>query len=436
MSKNGFSKQNLPARIVLLLAGLFFLAFGIALSTKSGLGVSPSASLAYVLSLALPLSMGSFTTLLNLLYLLIQLLLLRRDFHPSRLLQLAVVFVFGYFTDFTLRLVAPIQLESYPARLLLGVLACAVMGFGVFLEVRANVIVMASEGALSVIAAKTKKDFGTIKILNDCALILITVAVSFLALGKLTGVREGTILAAVLVGLSTQFCNRHIHIFDRFFPAAREAQPVQEAQEALPLVITIEREWGSGGHELGKRLADELGIAFYDYQLIEKVAAETGLPAETVQRREERVKGWLFTLYNQANAFTRNPGTEDAIFQAQCRIIRQLAAKESCVIVGRLGAYILRERENAFHVFVSADDDFRAERLSRQSGLAKEEVLPLMRREDELRHSYCQHFTGKDWGYARHYQLCLDSSAYGIDASLRLIRQALAQHRENPVKAE
>ena len=99
---------NFALRTLLLILGLFFLALGVALSTKSGLGVSPSAGVAYVLSMLLPLSMGTCTTLLNILYLLIQLAILRREFKPTRLLQLAVVFLFGYFTDFTLWLVSPL----------------------------------------------------------------------------------------------------------------------------------------------------------------------------------------------------------------------------------------------------------------------------------------------------------------------------------------
>lgn len=427
MKKKGIF-ENFILRTILLVVGLFFLALGIALSTKSGLGVSPSASVAYVLSLVFPFSMGTFTTLLNMLYILLQLALLRREFHLSRLLQLAVVFIFGYFTDFTLRLVGPMVVEGYGVQLFLSVASCAIMGFGVFLEVRANVIVMASEGALSVLAAKTGKEFGSIKILNDCFLILVTILISLLALGKPTGVREGTVIAAVLVGLFTQLYNRHLHVFDRIFDGGMTKVENAFPEDAkLPLVITIEREWGSGGHEIGQRLAKELGIAFYDYQLIEKVAEETGLPAETVKRREERVKGVLYTLYNQANAFSRDQSAEDAIFDAQSKIIRDLAAKESCVIVGRLGGYILRNRANAFHLFLSASEEFRADRLAERSKLDRKDVLDMIQKEDELRHSYCLHFTGKPWGLAKHYHLCLDTSAYGIEKSLQMIRQALDQ---------
>ena len=115
-------------RILMLGAGLFCLAFGVALSTKSGLGVSPSASLTYLMSTIFPaVSMGTFTTLLNVAYCLIQIAVLRRNWRPVRLLQLAVVFVFGYFTDVTLALVAPLELENYFLRLGLCILSCAVM---------------------------------------------------------------------------------------------------------------------------------------------------------------------------------------------------------------------------------------------------------------------------------------------------------------------
>ncbi|MBR1660383.1 MAG: cytidylate kinase family protein [Oscillospiraceae bacterium] len=425
------SKEKLRAaalRLPLLIAGLFFLAFGVALSTKSGLGVSPSASLTYLLSQIFPaVSMGTFTTLLNVLYTLIQIAVLGKKWRPWRLLQLAVVFVFGYFTDFTLALVAPLSVEKYILRLALCVLSCAIMGFGVFLEVKANVIVMASEGAISAIAAAVKRDFGQIKIINDCICVLLSVVISLLVLGKVSSVREGTIIAAVLVGLCTQFFNRHIHIFDPQ-KAAPEAEQETDWAKDYPLVITIEREFGSGGTEIGKALAEKLGIKFYDYDLIQKVAEETGLPFERVERKEERIRGLFYTLYNQANAYSNDLSSQDAIFEAQRKIIEELS-KDSCVIMGRLGAYILKTRPNTLHMFISAKEEFRAARIARQYRLSPEQALETVRREDELRHSYAQHFTGQPWGQAQHYRLCLDSSAYGIEQSLRIIREALKDFR-------
>ncbi len=425
MEQKTKSTINLLLRILLLAAGLFFLALGVALSTKSGLGVSPVSSVAYVLSMLVPLSMGVCTTLQNILFLLIQLVLLRREFKPARLLQLGVVFLFGFFTDFTLRLVAPLEVSTYPMRLGLGVLSCALMGFGVFLEVRAQVVVMANEGALSVIAAKTGREFGVVKILNDVTLIVLTVLLSLAGFGRIVGVREGTIIAAVCVGLFAQFFHSYVHVFDSIFEGGVPGtiqKPVPEG--ALPLVITIEREWGSGGHEIGEMLAEKLGFAFYDTELIEQAAARAGLPSAVVKNREERIKGLLYTLYNQANAFTLDQSAEDAIFDAQTRIIREIAEKENCVIVGRLAAYILRDRPNCFPIFLAAKDDFRLENLSLQNS-DREEMLEMLHREDALRAAFCRHFTGKSWGSARHYALCLDSAYFGLDGTLALILQAL-----------
>lgn len=415
------------ARLPLLAAGLFCLAFGVALSTKSGLGVSPSASLTYLMSEIFPaVSMGTFTTLLNVVYCLIQIAVLRRAWRPVRLLQMAVVFLFGYFTDFTLSLVAPLQVENYFLRLGLCVLSCAIMGFGVFLEVRANVIVMASEGAISAIAGALRRDFGQVKIVNDCVCVVLSVVISLLVFGSVRSVREGTVIAALLVGMFTQLYNRHIHILA---PKPATAPAPEDAwAKDYPLVVTIEREFGSGGSEIGRALAEKLGVPFYDYELIQKVAEETGLPFQRVERREERIRGLLYALYNQANAYSPDLSAQDAIFEAQRKVIGDLS-RQSCVIVGRLGGYILKTRPNTLHLFISAKEEFRADRIAERYGLTPEKALETVRREDELRHSYAQHFTGQPWGLARHYRLCLDTSAYGVPESLRIIQEALKDFR-------
>ncbi|MBQ9411800.1 MAG: cytidylate kinase family protein [Oscillospiraceae bacterium] len=418
-------------RVPLLVLGLFILALGVGLSTKSGLGVSPTASLAYVLSQIFPLSMGTFTTLINVVYALIQVLILRRNYHPSRLLQLAVVFLFGYFTDFALKLVSPIEVTGYPLRLALCVVACAVMGFGIFLEVKANVIVMASEGAISAVAAATGKEFGQIKIINDLTCVALSLIISLIALRAVVGIREGTVIAALLVGTFTQLYNRHIHLFDRK-TAAEDAEPEVTGDRwarDFPLVITIEREFGSGGHAIGKALAEKLGIKYYDYELIEKTAEESGLPADRVQKHEERIRTLFYALYNQTYAYTSEMSAQDAIFEAQRKVIRRLASQESCVIMGRLGGFILRNRPNSLHIFISAKEEYRAARIAEEYRLSPEKALEAVRAADALHHSYARHFTGQPWGMARHYRMCLDTSAFGIDETLKLILDAVPQFR-------
>ena len=418
---------HFPARLLVLLAGLFCIAFGVALSTKSGLGVSPSASLPYLLSSIFPVSMGTFTTLINVGFIFVQIALLRRSYNPVQLLQLAVVLLFGFFTDFTIGLVAPLEVNHYLVRLALCLASCAVMGFGLYLEVKAGLIVMASEGAISAVAQVTGRDFGKVKIAVDCGFVVAGTALSLLYFHTLLGIREGTILAAILVGLFVQQYNKRLHFLAPLL-GEEIARPVHPAAPETPLIITIERELGSGGHELGQRLADALGIPFYDYALIEKAAEATGFAIEDVRQSEERMgTGLLHSLYQNSYATSQKSSRQDQIFAAQSQVIRAYAAAGSCVIVGRLGSYVLRGRKNCFHIFVTASEAFRAQRIQAEDGSTPEEALQRLHREDAFRRNYCQHFTGEPWGMAHHYALTLDTSVYQVDGALALVLAALQQ---------
>lgn len=427
MFKNSNFKTFISKSIVLV-AGLFILAFGIAISTRCGLGVSPSASLAYVLSQIFPYSMGTFTTIINIVFVFVQICLFRKDYKIVNLLQLVVVFIFGYFTDLTLLMTENLEISSYPMQVICCILACIIMGLGVFLEVKANLIVMASEGAISAIASKSNKDFGTIKIFMDWGFILLSTVIGLSYFHKLVGVREGTIIAAFLVGFFVRIYNRKIPFFDRFVSTRQErfSKCADNVLTEYPLVITIERELGSGGHEIGERLAKELGIKFYDYAIIEETAATTGLPADDILDGEERFKSSLLSyMYENSYATSGMHSKAEGIFNAQSQVIRDIASRENCVIVGRLGSYILKGRPNTMNLFFSADDDFRAKRLAERRNIPMDKALPLLKQEDRMRINYCSHFTGMPWGLAKHYDMTLHTSDYGIDESTKLVILAL-----------
>ena len=430
--KKKFNVQLFIKKLVVLVVGLFILAFGIALSSKSGIGVSPSASLSYVLSQIFPFSMGTFTMAVNVIFILVQILLLRKDYKIINLLQLGVVFVFGYFTDLTLAIVEPVQIEAYWLKLVLSVVSCVIMALGVFLEVKAHLIVMASEGAISAISEKVHLDFGIVKIILDWGFIVISCAISLIVFHKLNGVREGTVIAAFLVGYCTRFFNKHIKFLDKFLELEPDIpeSPVLSGM-SFPLVITIERELGCGGHEIGKAVAKRLGIPFYDYAIISETAKEMGLPADEVQKNEERMGvGLISAIARNNNAETQIRSREEEIFRSQVKVIRQLAAKESCVIVGRLAGYILKGRPNTLNLFFSGDRGFRTERIAKEQGLSLEEAGKLVYREDQSRALYCKHFTGMPWGLAAHYGMTLHTSDYGIDNSIEMVLSALEQARD------
>lgn len=423
--------DKLVARLILLALGLFLIAFGVALSTKSGLGVSPSASIPYVLCRVTPFSMGQWTTIINLLMVAIQIVLLRRDYKPIQLLQIIVVFLFGSFTDLTISMVSGLTISAYPTRLALCIVSCMIMGLGLFCEVKASLITMSSEGAINAIVKIFHTDFGKTKMGLDCTLVAIGCILSLIFLHGIQGVREGTIIAALLVGMCVQCYNRWFGFIDRLLNGTPEAAEETITAEEAPLVITIEREFGTGGHEIGEALARELNIPFYDYDLIVRTAAAAGLTTEEVEHSEEKLpNGLIYTLYNQSFAASRNVSMQDTIFHAQSKVIRELAAKGSCVIVGRLGAYILKNRPNCFHLFISANHEFRARRVERSSNISYQKALQLVRNEDIARANHCMYFTGAPWGLAKHYALTLDSSRYDIQGSIQVILDALG-HRVN-----
>lgn len=193
----------------------------------------------------------------------------------------------------------------------------------------------------------------------------------------------------------------------------------QKGCQHLPLVITISREYGSGGHAIGKLLASKLGIKLYDSNLIEMTAKESGLSEVFVEANEQTLRdNLLFDLNMNITGVT--PGddpTQTAMFYAQSKIIRDLSSKESCVIVGRLANFILKGQANCFNIFIHADNPFRLNRIIEQYGVDKEMAEREILRVDKARAEHCRHFTSKEWGASKYYDLSINSSMFGIEGT-------------------
>lgn len=185
-------------------------------------------------------------------------------------------------------------------------------------------------------------------------------------------------------------------------------------------IITIGREFGSGGREIGEKLAKKLGIPCYDKEIVEQVAIESGLLKEEIEKKGEYLSAsgkmsTIFTLYNLYSNMTK----DDIIWHAQVKVINQLAEKGPCVIVGRCADYILRERNDVFNVFIYSDMDKRKERIAKlYPDIAPEKLI---KEKDKKRAAYYRHFTEMEWGEARHYDICLNSGALGIDECVKVL---------------
>ena len=192
-------------------------------------------------------------------------------------------------------------------------------------------------------------------------------------------------------------------------------------------VITIARQYGSGGREIGEKLALMLGIKAYGRELIDIAAEKSGYHPEMLTKVDERAAGSL--LYSLAVGASLSGGIaghydipiNDKLFIVQNEIIKELAENEQCIIIGRCGDYALRDFDNKISIFIHADLDSRIKRISEIKGVSEKEAESLIAKEDKYRSNYYNFYTGQKWGASERYSATFNSSALGIDATVRII---------------
>ena len=204
------NKTELIKRYIFLLVGLFVNGLGVSFITKAGLGTSPITSIPYTLSLGFTPTVGMFTFVFNIFLIILQLILLRRNFQLQNLLQLPIIALFSFFIDLTMSLLGFIQPETYVLKVISLVIGCLILGFGVFMEMVANVAMLPGEATVRVVSDVFSTDFGKTKIAFDSSMTVIAAILSFIMFKHLDGVREGTIVAAILVGFIARLFKKYI----------------------------------------------------------------------------------------------------------------------------------------------------------------------------------------------------------------------------------
>lgn len=190
-------------------------------------------------------------------------------------------------------------------------------------------------------------------------------------------------------------------------------------------IITISRQFGSGGRTVGHLIADKLGIPFYDKELVNHIALESGFAPKFVEEHGEHSPGK--SIFSYAFAPQGVPGvmnglsTADFLWNIQCSAIMQLAEKGPCVIVGRNADYILKDRKDCFHAYIYADKEFRAERIVRLYGESDKSPLARLQDKDKRRSVNYQHYTGRVWGASENYDICLNTGTIGVERAAEII---------------
>ena len=184
-------------------------------------------------------------------------------------------------------------------------------------------------------------------------------------------------------------------------------------------VITISREFGSGGRTIGKKVAEKLGIPCYDSELLQEMVKETGFAADYVKEAGEYAPGGFLSAAFSNRMF--GPTNEDILWEHQCKIITELAEKGPCVIVGRCADYILRDKADCLKVFIHADKAFREERIVKVYGEREQSPEERLRDKDKRRAAYHRFYTDMKWGHAQNYHLTLNSGALGLEKCVEII---------------
>ena len=435
-------------RYIVFLIGLFINSLGVSLITKADLGTSPISSIPYVLSLNFPFTLGQFTIAFSLLLILIQLVILRRNFKAEHLLQIPISILFGYFIDLTMVILFFVDPQTYLSSVIHLLIGCVILGFGVYTEVLADVAMLPGESFVRAVSSTWKTEFGSTKVAFDVSLTVIAAVLSLIFSHRLDGVREGTIIAALLVGFIARLFGRRLAFLGSLLFRTNEkssdgqtaAASVSEgtsvsdgssvaADDKAPAphtVIVIGRQYGSGGHDIGKSLAGKLGFAFYDNEIIQMTAGSTGYTPKFVQEHEENMtNSFLYDLVNQMYIYSdTQEAPRDAIFESEGEVIRRLADQGNCVILGRCADYFLRDRQDCLKVYLHAPEDFRVKRIMDTEDLSEEDARRKVHRMDRRRSDNYHYYTRRIWGHSGNYDLTIDTGI-GAEAVEEIIRRTL-----------
>ena len=205
----------------------------------------------------------------------------------------------------------------------------------------------------------------------------------------------------------------------------------------MKTIITIGRQFGSGGKEIGIRVAKELGIPFYDKELLQEAAKKSGLCEKIFENFDERPKSLLYSIAMDSYMFAL-PGTgagdslEQQVYLATFDTIRHIAAQGPCVMIGRCADYALADDPNHLSLFIYAPMDVRIQRVAKRQNITPEEARKLIIKTDKRRASYYEYYSSQKWGAVGSYDFCLDSSYLGLGGTVELI-QAMVAHKEHPI---
>lgn len=416
-------------RYLLFCVALFVNALGIAFITRAALGTSPITSVTYVLSMFTPFTIGEWTIMLNILFVVLEpFMMTRQDLKEDLrmfLLQIPISFCFGIFIDICMHYILFwLNPATYPSMIIALLIGCVILAVGIALEVKANAAMMAGEYFVKVITRRFRGEFGYIKLGFDVTLVAIACLLSLIFMSGIYGVREGTVIAALIVGPIVHFVSPYYKFLDKWITPATD-EKFTDVKKNKNIIITIAREYGSGGHLLGEMLSKELGIKLYDKEFIGMAAKRSGMDENFIAKNEQSIPSfWLKCIMskNSEQPLEGSLSSDDVLFVAESKIIQELAEKEPYIIIGRCADFILQDYPKVLKVFCYSDIENAVSRCVSEYGIKRENAESEIRRINRNRIHHYEYYTGRKWGEPHHYNLMLNTGTISLETACKLIK--------------
>ena len=416
-------------RYLLFCVALFVNALGIAFITRAALGTSPITSVTYVLSMFTPFTIGEWTIMLNILFVVLEpFMMTRQDLKEDLrmfLLQIPISFCFGIFIDICMHYILFwLNPATYLSMIIALLIGCVILAVGIALEVKANAAMMAGEYFVKVITRRFRGEFGYIKLGFDVTLVAIACLLSLIFMSGIYGVREGTVIAALIVGPIVHFVSPYYKFLDKWITPATD-EKFTDVKKSKNIIITIAREYGSGGHLLGEMLSKELGIKLYDKEFISMAAKRSGMDENFIAKNEQSIPSfWLKCIMskNSEQPLEGSLSSDDVLFVAESKIIQELAEKEPCIIVGRCADFILQDYPKVLKVFCYSDIENAVSRCVSEYGIKRENAEQEIRRINRNRIHHYEYYTGRKWGEPHHYNIMLNTGTISLETACKLIK--------------
>ena len=444
--KPQISPVNILKRLLVFCFGQFILACGVVLAIKASLGASPTTGIPNVIYNILQdkgitnIALGTITTAIYCVYILVQLVILRRDFKVRMLLEIAVSFIFGYFVTLGQHLLAFVPAPSnYLMQIVYLVISIPIMSAGIAVYVIPQISPAPAEGVTAAMSQKTGWPVPKCLLIFDICIVSIGSILSLIYFHSLVGIREGTIICAFTLGPVmkpimnviqkplTEFCG-----LQRKLETAMEEIPAP-ALDADRLIITVDWEFSSEGDLLCRELARLLDAKiFSNDELVSMEIEESGLPARFVTEHEKLMRhSAVYDYATYAYKIQQSLDPLEQLYAAQVNVIRKIAATEKrAIIFGHCGNYILRDDPNCFKLFIHANMDVRVKRAEARNHTDAAAARQAIGATDHSRAKYHHDFTGEVWGQSRYYDLTFDTATFPAPKGHQLVLDALKEWKE------